>query len=930
MFPLESEPESEPIMQQSNIVQKSDITKDDVKLSDPTIDRTTVREILEILSLAEKISSGKDVEGIVIYVDDIQASRSEYERFPFSARILLENENKQKIIYVVPYTTVRGFALYSGKISFVNEKGRGSEIEFVSSNSPKAEWASQNLGSICKDGWVIKEKAIFRPKTGGFETCALRYEDYNTEIWIDDLRHFYETGKGQKKIEESAVDQTGVHGLGTIDILDQEQNRIIRRPISGKLFVTGEAGTGKTVTMVRRISLLSAYEGLHEEDKKTYGPTKLPTWSLYFPSNSLRNFVLSGIQNTFIHNKMLENIESWENQRINFSQILGISIEKIDTEILETLERSYMQSLRNSDDVSDHKEILDMYETNLIKAAFQAIREYNTKISSALFGDRIRLTLNADETQESGKRQEVEVNTQIYPQDPDNRSLDALVKWESDTRKFINQRKKDLQGSFFLVFIHWQKHIQGFFSMVNGEYKTTDKYNEMYGDDQKVPLGYISKMVNNYRSLLKHFLLNDRYLFSGMRNDKFDADKFLEFLEPGLVTYLKIDKRDYDYLVNLATYIKFLDTRPSIDLDLSMSLWNSQSLQSQMSRYTESELIDLRIYSQLKKLKILNQRNLLNSRFKKIYNQIMSFSKDQIYIDEVNNLSPFAASVLSDLGMKGTIFAGDLRQKTQNSIRFDITSDRDLIWAFGKYETIELKRSYRLSQKLQYFVFTVLRSSHTIDLSKPDKYTAMLGDKPSFIEDSSINKNLGEIGIGLLSLIKSWIIKSHTFPTILIICPDLEIPLVTTLKLQTSRFLDEMLYLSKEEALLLDKHLKFFEGLDNGDIEPKTNDQRHFARVCRGLDYPKTSFEKAYNKYKIGKTNPIRFKDLTEIEGHQSECSIVLDPQLITDKKILNLALTRSSSKLGFVFTEPNAWSIYRRYLDKHTLSKDIVELFGA
>jgi uncharacterized protein YifE (UPF0438 family) len=886
------------------------------------MEKTTAEEILEIFSLAGEISRGESIEGIVVYVDDIQSIRHEYESYPFSARVLLEQGDDCRLVYVVPYRTVRGFAIYTGKITFANSK-REYQIEFVSSNSPNAECASLRLGEFWGD-WMVKDKAIFKPRSGGFKTCDLTYayldSNFQKEIIIRDLRSFYESGKGIEKIEDRVVGQPGVHGLDVIDILDQDQNRILRRPMGGKLFICGEAGTGKTVTMIRRIDLLSSYEGLHEEDKKIYSPENLPTWALYFPTNSLRDFTMNGIQNNSKIIKIEGNIETWESQRITFSKILGIPT--IESDIPKKVSQINKKSVqvRRTVDTYDLHDILGIYESKIIAREKEKISGFIH--ANLLSFDEITLTLGADEPQLSEKRRIEKVPTKFFPK-LEHSTLYGLMKWESSTKEFIKKRRWDLQGSFFLVFRKWNKHISDNFLWTNENYQTTVQFKKLYGDAQDAPLGYISKMINKYRELLNLFSLNDKELFNGMKKDNFDPDRFGEFLEPGLVSYMKIEKQDVDYLVELLTYMKYLDDVPHIDLDMSMSLWDDESLQPYICSHNVPEVRDMQIFSQHKKLKLYSEFNRFTPPLKEMYDKIMEFSRDQIYVDEVNNLSPFAASTIAELGNKSVIFAGDLKQKTQSSVGYGISSNKDLQWVLGNYETIELKKSYRLSPKLQHFVFKIIRDRLTIDLRSLNIYDNLSGNKPCFIEEYSENIRTENFGSSLLSLIKSWVIRSSTFPTILIMCSNLHGPVVAKLESLITKFLNDLSFLSEEEKLMLNKDLKELEDLDYSRVQPKTDEHRHFVRVCQGLDYPKFDFEKTYRKYKSLDTNPIRFVDFNEIEGHQCECAIVLDPQLIPSENTLNLALTRSSNHLGFMFTQPGAWMTKRRYLEKYQIRQD-------
>jgi uncharacterized protein YifE (UPF0438 family) len=56
--------------------------------------------------------------------------------------------------------------------------------------------------------------------------------------------------------------------------------------------------------------------------------------------------------------------------------------------------------------------------------------------------------------------------------------------------------------------------------------------------------------------------------------------------------------------------------------------------------------------------------------------------------------------------------------------------------------------------------------------------------------------------------------------------------------------------ITPNENTLLEKHLTFYESLDNELREPKTDLQKHFVQVCRGLTKALTDHEIAYMKYK--------------------------------------------------------------------------------
>lgn len=53
---------------------------------------------------------------------------------------------------------------------------------------------------------------------------------------------------------------------------------------------------------------------------------------------------------------------------------------------------------------------------------------------------------------------------------------------------------------------------------------------------------------------------------------------------------------------------------------------------------------------------------------------------------------------------------------------------------------------------------------------------------------------------------------------------------------------------------LIDRHLKFYQSLDDGSREPDTAAQVHFVRVCRGALRSETDHERAYMAYRQSKS----------------------------------------------------------------------------
>ena len=71
-----------------------------------------------------------------------------------------------------------------------------------------------------------------------------------------------------------------------------------------------------------------------------------------------------------------------------------------------------------------------------------------------------------------------------------------------------------------------------------------------------------------------------------------------------------------------------------------------------------------------------------------------------------------------------------------------------------------------------------------------------------------------------------------------------------------------------DEHNFINRHLNFYQSLDNGQLKPKTQAQSRFVKVCRGELKPKTEHEVAYMNYKkrkAGKSENVKPpKNITE------------------------------------------------------------------
>lgn len=214
---------------------------------------------------------------------------------------------------------------------------------FVNRNATKGKVASAEVGKellltqrnrhgFLERQWRVKvlEKNIFRPKKIE-EWDAVSNQFYLPEgiQSIESLRAFLEAQRSlevrvdevaligeleraelkrirdQLKIKEG-IQQEVIEQLALRDrpILDENQDLILRLPLSSQLIVTGAPGTGKTTILVQRISLKSKVEFLEDEERTDRRGTSLSddqlaelfdhqrnNWILFTPSDLLKVYL---------------------------------------------------------------------------------------------------------------------------------------------------------------------------------------------------------------------------------------------------------------------------------------------------------------------------------------------------------------------------------------------------------------------------------------------------------------------------------------------------------------------------------------------------------------------------------------------------------------------------------------------------------------
>ena len=140
--------------------------------------------------------------------------------------------------------------------------------------------------------------------------------------------------KVRQRSERRAIRQK----LELIDrpILDRDQDEIFRLPLGSQIILTGAPGTGKTTTLVKRISQKSREEFLAEDEKRFLKQKKInqlfdqnKQWVMFTPSDLLKGYLKEAMNKEGIAEP---NIETWETRQTRLARTGCLDILKVSAD----------------------------------------------------------------------------------------------------------------------------------------------------------------------------------------------------------------------------------------------------------------------------------------------------------------------------------------------------------------------------------------------------------------------------------------------------------------------------------------------------------------------------------------------------------------------------------------------------------------------
>ncbi len=119
---------------------------------------------------------------------------------------------------------------------------------------------------------------------------------------------------------------------------------------------------------------------------------------------------------------------------------------------------------------------------------------------------------------------------------------------------------------------------------------------------------------------------------------------------------------------------------------------------------------------------------------------------------------------------------------------------------------------------------------------------------------------------------------------------------------------------------LIDRHLKFYQTLNDGSRKPDTAAQVHFVKVCRGALLPETDHERAYMAYRQSKAKQ---EYNTEEPAIRSKPTVGQKPRPAYKKPPLRTFAQPQPNRSQAAGTKPVSQPNWKRFIDEPLGTRD-------
>ncbi|WP_303292285.1 ATP-binding domain-containing protein [Marinobacter sp. SS5-14b] len=256
---------------------------------------------------------------------------SQLTREPAIARLILEDENaNQKTVYVarkyqVPLGDHGLLASYNAPMGRLASLPIGDAAEVNGVEYTVIE-ACKLYPALLESGWDSKDSKFDHEELGQQSISSLRALLRKVDSTAaDDFDAMLAGEETEDLIKKGLVHEIRrTMGLRDQPILDKFQDEIFRLPLNSKLMIMGPPGTGKTTTLIKRLSQKLDSELMEPAEKRyaqpdSSGREHSKSWIMFTPTELLRMYLKDAFAREDVPVSSNE-IVTWENYRRKLSR----------------------------------------------------------------------------------------------------------------------------------------------------------------------------------------------------------------------------------------------------------------------------------------------------------------------------------------------------------------------------------------------------------------------------------------------------------------------------------------------------------------------------------------------------------------------------------------------------------------------------------
>lgn len=261
-----------------------------------------------------------------------QVNRESYQVLatePAIARVVvIDEEGEEKAYYICRTTPLSGFpnlASYRAPVGRLASLAIGAEFTLPNGTVVEVIERAQLRPNAHTDGWDSRDTVVETEDFGPFTIESLRAlltEVAGEEVTEDILGQLL----AEETVKANIID--GVRrsvitkmGLRDQPILDQYQDEIFRLPLDKRLLILGPPGTGKTTTLIRRLSqkldtafLEEGEQRLVETVASAQGIAHADSWLMFTPTELLKQYLKEAFAREDVPASDLR-IRTWQDYR---------------------------------------------------------------------------------------------------------------------------------------------------------------------------------------------------------------------------------------------------------------------------------------------------------------------------------------------------------------------------------------------------------------------------------------------------------------------------------------------------------------------------------------------------------------------------------------------------------------------------------------